>query len=319
MTKISQSQKRQYIAEGNKNRDFKKLSQAKKEEVVESIMQTDFLDLRCDWAAKKVLSDPEILKLLLNDFLPEKVESVTSINTEPKRLNRKEKNVLMDIVARTVDGREIVIEMQRFEKENFRARMFYYGAAMVRSQLPSGVDYTLLKPVYVICFMDFILKHLTDQLVYKYQMMEQSSHEVYGNWLSIFLCELPRLQKNKMAEMDYVESWLHILKESSTFVGRPEGMDARFNAVIEAAEMGKLPESEKLNYFMAMIQDKERLEYGEDRFNAGMKKGREEGREEGLTAGKREMALTMLSDGVPVQQISKWTGLSEKEIEALKG
>jgi len=43
------------------------------------------------------------------------------------------------------------------------------------------------------------------------------------------------------------------------------------------------------------------------------------GREEGLAAGKREMALTMLSDGVPVQQISKWTGLSEKDIEALKG
>lgn len=311
MTQTSTLTKQQYLAEGNKNKDFRKLPKAKKEEIIEQIMTAEYLDLRCDWAFKRVMSDPDLLCLLLNDFLPEKVATVTSVNTEPKRLNSNEKSPLMDIVAKTVDGREIVIEMQRFEKQNFKARMFFYGTAMVRSQLKRGQDYSLLKPTYVICFMDFLLKHRTDQLVYRYKMMEQESHEVYGNWLSIFLCELPRLQKCRMAEMNHIESWLHIFRESANFAGKPEGMDARFNEVVEAAEMQKLPDNDKMNYFKAMISDKERLEYGEDRFAAGKEEGRKEGRSETL----RENASRMLALGLDPSLIKEVTGLSEEEIQ----
>ena len=318
--------KQQYLAEGNKNKDFRKLPKARQEQIVDQFLNLKFMDLRCDWAFKRVMSDPELLCLLLNDFLPEQVQEVTSVNTEPKRLNGSEKNVLMDIVARTVDGREIVIEMQRFDKTNFKARMFYYGSAMVRSQLPRGKNYAILKPVYVICFMDFILKHLTDQLVYRYQMMEQNSHEIYGNWLSIFLCELPRLQKSNMADMDHVESWLHIFRESANFAGRPEGMDKRFDGVVEAAKMQALPESEKMDYFKAMLSDKERLEYGEDRFAAGKEEGRAEGRaegrEEGLAEGMEkgmekkafEVAAKLSKMGLSLSDIAAATGLSEEEI-----
>ena len=33
---------------------------------------------------------------------------------------------------------------------------------------------------------------------------------------------------------------------------------------------------------------------------------------------KREIAKSMLSDGIPDQKIAQWTGLSEEEIERLK-
>lgn len=302
MTTLSESQKRRYIAEGNKNKQFKKLSDVAKEQAVESIMSTEYLDLRCDWAFKYVLSDPELLLILLNDFLPEKIASVTSINTEPKRLGGKEKNVLMDIVAKTKDGREIVIEMQRFEKTNFKARMFYYGSSMVRSQLPKGKDYSKLMPVYVICFMDFKLTHPVDRLVYKYKMKEQDSDEVYGDWLSIYFCELPRMEKESMSEMDYVEGWFHILRKSSNFAGKPKGMDKHFDRVVEAAEIQKLPEDNKMDYFKAMISDKERLEYGEDRYNVG------------IVEGKTESARIMISAGYPKEEVLRLLGLKEEDL-----
>ena len=306
MTTLSESQKRRYIAEGNKNKQFKKLSEVAKEQAVESIMTTEYLDLRCDWAFKYVLRDPELLLILLNDFLPEKIVSVTSVNTEPKRLGGKEKNVLMDIVAKAKDGREIVIEMQRFEKTNFRARMFYYGSSMVRSQLPKGKDYSRLKPVYVICFMDFKLAHPVDRLVYKYKMKELDSDETYGDWLSIYFCELPRMEKESMSEMDYVEGWFHILRKSSNFAGKPKGMDRHFDRVVEAAEIQKLPEDNKMDYFKAMISDKERLEYGEDRYNVG------------LSDGILKMSKQLLDMGYPVSEIARASGLSETQIAQLK-
>jgi predicted transposase YdaD len=55
-------------------------------------------------------------------------------------------------------------------------------------------------------------------------------------------------------------------------------------------------------------------EKGERDFNSAMKHSRIEGRKEE----KRETALSMLKDDVPMSAISKYTGLSTTEIKALK-
>lgn len=309
MTTLTPEKVRRYIAEGNKNEHFRKLSEEQKRQFVEHVLQADYLDLRCDWAFKRVLKDPALLIILLNDFLPERIKAIRTVDTEPERLNRDEKTVLMDIVAVAEDGREIVIEMQRFKKTDFKARMFYYGASMVRSQLKKGMAYGTMKPVYVISFMDFMLKHLTSQLVYRYQMMEIQSKEIYGPWLSIYLCELPRLQKESMSEMDYVEGWFHIFRESINFVGKPDGMDAHFETVIEAASIRKLPEEQKMDYFKAMVSDDERLEYGQDRY--------EEGKAEGKAEERAENVKALLRAGFEAGTIAKALGLTPEEIEKL--
>ena len=122
-----------------------------------------------------------------------------------------------------------------------------------------------------------------------------------------------------MADMDHVESWLHIFRESANFAGRPEGMDKRFDGVVEAANMQALPENEKMDYFKAMLSDKERLEYGEDRFAAGLAEGMEKGIEKGIEKGMEkkafERARAMLADGKDFKEITKYTGLSEEVIK----
>jgi predicted transposase/invertase (TIGR01784 family) len=57
----------------------------------------------------------------------------------------------------------------------------------------------------------------------------------------------------------------------------------------------------------------------------GRRKGREEGKEVGREVGKvegmekkaNETALRMLDDGLPIERIAKYTGLSYQEIEKL--
>ena len=57
-----------------------------------------------------------------------------------------------------------------------------------------------------------------------------------------------------------------------------------------------------------MLQcDKERLEYGEDRFLAGERKGREET--------LRMVANNMLTYGKSIEEISAITGLTKEQIE----
>ena len=51
--------------------------------------------------------------------------------------------------------------------------------------------------------------------------------------------------------------------------------------------------------------------------NTAIRMGREEGRAEGLAEGRIEIAKGMLSDGMPVDNISKYTGLTAEEIMSL--
>ena len=109
-----------------------------------------------------------------------------------------------------------------------------------------------------------------------------------------------------MSEMDYVEGWFHILRKSSNFAGKPKGMDKHFDRVVEAAEIQKLPEDNKMDYFKAMISDKERLEYGEDRYNAGR------------VSATDSIAKALLAKGVDPIIIAECTGLPLETVESLR-
>jgi len=49
----------------------------------------------------------------------------------------------------------------------------------------------------------------------------------------------------------------------------------------------------------------------------GKREGKMEGIVEGKREGKRETARQMLNDGVAIEKIVKYTGLTEKEVKAL--
>ena len=56
----------------------------------------------------------------------------------------------------------------------------------------------------------------------------------------------------------------------------------------------------------------------EDGIEKGRKEGREKGREEGRTKKQLDIAGAMLKDEIDIKFISKYTGLSEEQIAALK-
>ena len=55
----------------------------------------------------------------------------------------------------------------------------------------------------------------------------------------------------------------------------------------------------------------------EEGFLDGEAKGKAEGFLDGINDAKREMAKAMLLDGLPIKQISVYSGLSEQEIKDL--
>ncbi|MBQ4389239.1 MAG: Rpn family recombination-promoting nuclease/putative transposase [Bacteroidales bacterium] len=321
--KLAPAQMRKFVAIVNEVERYRDLSEKEKEQLVLSILDHPYMDLRCDWAFKHVMENTDILKMLLNDFLPEEIDSVQLLPNEIDKMRPDDKNVIMDILCHSVDGKEFIVEMQRRKRTSFKNRMLYYGASMLHSQLKPREPYSALKSVYVICFMDFKMQHETDQLVYRYALCEQNSGERYNDLLSVYFCELPRLKATGIEGLDPVQSWFYILANMRIFAGKPEDMGKRYAAIAEEARMPGPPEEEELiKYFRNMITEEERLDMGaayyEDGFNDGLEKGKAEGKEEGKAEAKTEMAKSMLKEGMDPSFISKVTGLFPAEILKLK-
>ena len=66
-----------------------------------------------------------------------------------------------------------------------------------------------------------------------------------------------------------------------------------------------------------MYDEKRRRSEMNTAIRMGREEGRAEGLAEGIAKGRIEIAKGMLSDGMPVDNISKYTGLTAEEIMSL--
>ena len=77
--------------------------------------------------------------------------------------------------------------------------------------------------------------------------------------------------------------------------------------------MHDLPGKDQVQYFRGMISDEEKQELYTDGFADGVKQGIEQG----IEKNRIQVARAMLQDGMSVEAVSKYTGLTETEIQKL--
>lgn len=301
------------------------------------MVDQQYLDVTYDYAFKMVFSHERILLMLLNDILPEKIRHINYKPAELPRLRNKDKKVLFDLFCETEDGKKIIVEMQRSRESDHRDRLFYYGAELVTSQKQSGELSYQLHPVYVICIMDYSMKHPSapkDKLMFCYSFMEEQTHEKYGNQMSAYFLELPRIKQVTGQLGSPVAEWFYILKNLSNFARERKGHFGRYEELVAVARTDGLSEVELNNYLRSMITEHDRITCRRAGFEDGYEEGREEGRvsglkagweegiakgrEEGIVKGREEVAVNLLSLGSDVAFIAKATGLTEQEISALR-
>ncbi len=200
MTMLTKEKLQRCEAALNELEKFRTLAPAEKELIINSILGQDYIDLRCDWALKWLLSDDQILTMLLQDFLPG--TQITSLERLPNELPRMgdDKNIIMDVLCKTDSG-AFVVEMQREKKTSFQNRMVYYGASMIHRQLKPGEPYDNLVPVYVLCFMDYTMHWNDDRCIHRYGLRERDSGEAFGDQLWIYLCDLKTFGKQSIKDL----------------------------------------------------------------------------------------------------------------------
>ena len=122
------------------------------------------------------------------------------------------------------------------------------------------------------------------------------------------------------------DRWIYVLKNMETIKRLPwAAQNSVFQKLAEIADVSSLTKEERLHYDEALRKYRDTLcvlESAEQRgLKRGLAKGREEGRAEGLAKGlakgRAETARNMKADGMSIELIQKYSGLSPEEIANL--
>ncbi|SHK00935.1 Rpn family recombination-promoting nuclease/putative transposase [Hespellia stercorisuis] len=178
--------------------------------------------------------------------------------------------------------------------------------------LPRGGSYADILPCIHIGILNFSLFPDTADPYAEYLLSNTKTHQVYSDKFSIRVLDLTQietgqLQKEKpelyyWAKLFIAKTWeeMQMLSEKS------EGIQ---EAVLTLKE---LTEDEKIQLQCEAREMYEHTMASAERF------GRIAGKREGKIEGKRETAEKMLRDGMDEEQIQKYTGLSQKDIEDIR-
>ena len=102
-----------------------------------------FADVVSDAGFKAVFCDREnkdVVRDLLNVFMPpgREVASFRLMRTELPGKTDKNKTIRIDLRCVTVEGTEIIIEMQNYSQQYFFRRCLYYASKVYESKLKAG-------------------------------------------------------------------------------------------------------------------------------------------------------------------------------------
>ena len=324
-----------------------------------------FVNLRSDVGFKAVFADrnnKDILIGVLNQILPQEAR-IEDIKEYSDREQRRDvpygKKTVLDLVCVDRDDRTFVVEMQASEEDFFFERCVYYASGLYHLELSDGVRYKGLRPVYVVSFLNYRLRHDdeslwdTDHFISHWRFTEKRTGMVADQTISVIFVEMTLFTKTLEECVTEFDRLFYIFKNSDGFQRIPEWIEEAggiSRRLAEACEVAAFDKEKKLKYEIDKMNEWDILaqrEFAErkgfeagyadgeakgiadgmakgmakgmaDGLAKGKAEGMAEGKAEGLVEGRLEVAKAMLEIGMPIGQILQLTGLTEKQVKALR-
>ena len=276
----------------------------------------------------KLLFGTPVNKDLLIGFLnalfrgEQEITDVTYLNAEQLGRAEWDRKAVFDVYCENVKGERFIVEMQKARQKYFKDRSVFYSTFPIREQAKVGDwDYEL-KSVYTVGVLNFVFDEDKDDEEYYHhevKLMDVGRQEVFYEKLTFIYLEMPKFRKREDELETLFDKWMFVLKNLATLLDRPAALQERvFKRLFETAEIARFSESEMRDYEESL---KNLRDLG-NVLNTAKEEGRKEGRKEGIEEGEKrksmEMALRMRDDGMPLEVIAKYTGLSVEEIQNLK-
>lgn len=295
-----------------------------------------FINPFTDWGFKHIFGQ-EITKELLLSFLNDlfagefQIADLTFKNPGQLGISKDSRGVVFDIYCTTLEGKNIIVEMQNRAQPHFIDRALYYTSRVIVDQGKRGEWNYCLTPVYTICFMNFIDSGLTPgKFRTDIVLADRDTHELFSGKMRFIFLELPSFTKEESeCETDF-ERWIYVLKNMETLQRLPfKARNAVFQKLEQIVDIAAMSKEDRMKYDESIkvyrdqlaVIEFERTKGLEQGFaigkEEGIKQGREEGREEGRENERLKIARNLKAAGLAPETIANATGLAQEQIAKL--
>jgi len=271
-----------------------------------------YLNPFTDFGFKKLFGE-EYNKDLLIDFLNQllkneqgRIKTLTYLKNEHLGRSEADRRAVYDLYCENEQGEKFIVEIQKSKQKFFKDRALYYSTFPIAEQGKAGDWDFELKAVYTVAILDFVFdddKNDSEKYRYDVKLTDIETSKVFYDKLTFIYLEMPKFEKTLEQLESRFDKWLYVLKNLERLHDIPEKFKDRiFRKLFAAAEIAKFTPEEASAY-------EDSLKVYRD-----LKNSIDTAREEG----KIEVALNMLADGLNVESIIKYTGLTPDQIGRLR-
>jgi predicted transposase/invertase (TIGR01784 family) len=311
---------------------------------------------RVDIAFKKIFGveeNKDLLISLINSIVSQadQVAEITLLNPYNPKNFRQDKLSILDVKAKSADGKRYNIEIQISDEADYDKRALYYWAKLYTEQLKVAEDYSTLSKAIGIHILNFVSIPDVDKYHNVFHITEKDTGVLYFTDLELHTIELKKFSKNSHAELsDIVAMIKNSLDVWVAFLTRYDLL-SRENLPLELNDPALKKAIHVLNVMNFGSEEREAYEehlkwlrieantlkkYEAKGFEEGEQIGLQKGEQIGLQKGEQiglqkgeqiglqkgeqkllETSRKMLAKGMNIQEIIELTGLSAQEIEAL--
>ena len=287
---------------------------------IQSVMKQSeerYISLLTDFGFKRIFGT-DLNKDLLINFLnslfngEEVIKDVKYLNSENVGDVFTERKAIFDVYCENEQGEKFIVEMQNAYQTFFKDRSLFYSTFPIREQAPKGSDWNFcLKKVYVVALLNFKMSDEafdTSDTIHTIALMDTKTNKIFNAKLIFKYVEVGRFDKTDEELTSLSDKWMFVLKNLSRLNNRPSSLREKiFSRLFDAAAIACFTPTELREYedsLKAYRDIKNSLDTAEAK-----------GREEGINIANLAIAKRMLSDGMDMELVLKYTGLTEEQIK----
>ena len=242
-------------------------------------------------------------------------KAVEILNPFNLKKNYNDKETIVDVKCITKNGTVVIIEVQLSGNSRFPERILYYWSANYSKLLKKGEEYEDLTPVISISLLNFNLDKVNKNVHSCYMIYDTKNKRLLTDHLQIHIIELKKFKfKDNDLKKD-LNYWLGFFTTNN--------MEAYMSEIVKEKPIMEEAHKRYNNFIrsrlmMSEYEKKEIYQYDKQiTLEEKRREGKAEGIKEGIEKRNYTIAKSMKKDGADINLISKYTGLTIKEIERL--
>ena len=281
--------------------------------------------IRFDWAMKRLLRDKAnfgVLEGLLTTLLGEPIKIKKLLESESNQNDEDDKQNRVDLLAENDKEELFLIEVQNNSEFAYFQRMLFGTSKLVTEYIDRGQGYENIRKIYSVNIVYFNLGNGTD-VVYHGKTEFRGIHN--GELLSLSPFQRQKFNVDAVSDLypeyyilkvnDFnrwskvpLEQWIYFLNTGDI------PADATAPGLGEAREKLRIERMSKAE-LAAYYHHLDNVVVLRDNIITARGEGKMEGFAEGRAKTKIEIARQMKADGVPLETIRKYTGLTDEEVK----